>query len=151
MTEWNGTNTEDRLTIEKVDDNKSVVTLNCIEKVDDNMALVVKLTCAARDEGIEWLGLQFSGRFELIDGADFLKETYRPGSVRTIYCEVNRFVDFYKKNLQYIVTAGKMHIRDVIQDDDGWTMVTNKRKLKRQQAQQLHDEIKLISSSWGSY
>ena len=149
MTEWKSTSTHDHLTVNMVDDDKAVVYIKCIEKIDENLAMVMKIVEHLRGSGIRWIGLVLHGQFRVIPNANLLKQAYRPGQTeRTIYCELERFVDFYKKNLVNIVTHGILYAKTDEPDSDGWITVTNKRKNKRNIIHQLKDDVDLISSNW---
>ena len=142
----------DMIGVKQEDNERAVVTLQQIHRVEDNVSLVVQAVLFLQSVGVKWVGMEFYGSFKTIKNADILKQVYQPGvKPRLIYCEIDRFVDFYKKNLSQVTTERKMYVEKQQPDPEGWVKVINPKTFRRQQIKKLWTDIDLISSNWGGF
>ena len=115
------------------------------DQVADNLKLIVEAVEYLKNLGIMWIIMNIKFKFEVPSNTVWFKNN-KDG---TINCHIEDFEKFYFKNMSNFVKINNIYIEDMV-DNDGWTVVVDKKKLKKERIEEIKTEIEAMVGDWNN-
>ena len=146
---FNGTETHDQLEVTHDKGDRCLLTLTKVDSVEGQMLLVKDILQQLGDQGCSLFGLISKNKFHLPDESLCYQDvTYSRGNL--VYCERFHFEEFFRKNLSHLITHQNVFLPPIAQEDEGWTTVSNKKKLHKDKYQCLMTDVQILCADWGT-
>ena len=127
---------------------RAVLELQMIDDVTENLQLLRRLISKLREDGVILVGARSRQRFLLPDDSTCYRDmTHRRENL--VYCDIDHFEEFYQKNLKRLVTLQNIYVAEPV-SEDGWTVVADPKKLRRQQFAHINRQIDLLCADWAA-
>jgi hypothetical protein len=133
----------DKIKYQKETDNRYdlVIKLINIDKLIDNISLMNSIIdeCLKRNE--YYILYEYNKKCKY---PPFKIEKYTINNIIYNRFTLNQFKRFYIDNIHHIINTNNIYIEIEHIDEDGWTYVCNKTKIKKEKMNKLLDEIEQI-------
>ena len=122
--------------------NDDDVGINIIIKVynifDENLRLVDSVINYANNRNIQWISVIINGKYITPQNAVL----YKSSNKKQIRCHITDFEEFYKHNMNKIITPQHIHAKkSKKKDKDGWVISTNVNEVRKQKYEELNKKI----------
>ena len=143
---FHSTNTKDQIEITYFKkSHKSNLHIKTIEDVSENIKLVGDAILFLKNNGIQWICVALNNHPKIPENAVWFKHE----KTGNICCHVEDFENFYLQNLINVININHIHINATTDlDDNGWTLVVDKRKLRKNKLQKIKTDINNLVTNW---
>jgi hypothetical protein len=143
-------NTNDRIDIEHgYSPDRCRMKIIQVDDIDGQLLLVKKILLEINKLSYKLIGLSSKSKFYLPDDSLCYRDMTLYNN-NLIYCDLDHFEEFFKKNLNHLINMDNVCINDAIKkdNDDGWTTISNVKKDKRNKLNKLLEYVNVVSSNW---
>ena len=122
------------------DDAGITISVKVYHNYKANTELISGVVLYANNRNIQWILIHVNGNYIVPQNAIIYKSAKKRGTIR---CHVTDFEEFYKLNMDKIITPQHIYAKkSTKKDKDGWVIRTNVSEVKKEKFKHLKDRIK---------
>lgn len=128
---------------------QSNLTIKLFDDFFEHLKLINNIIVYLQDNDIKWICLQLANNFKVPQNTIWFKHN----KTGNICCHIEDFEQFYLQNMDKAIKLNSIYI-DILpskQDNDGWTTVVNKKKLRKNKFNTIKDHIHSLTGDWNTF
>lgn len=126
---------------------KSNFFLKQFDDFDEHIKLIGRVIKYLKENDIKWVCLEIDTDPKIPSNTVW----FRHEKSGNVCCHIEDFEKFYLKNMESIIKINTVYVDPNPVTEDGWNMVVNPKKMKKEKLRSINQQIKALSMNWSTF
>ncbi len=145
--EFTSNNTKDTIEFQYFKkSHKANMYIKLVDDVSENIKLLGEAMTFLKNNGFQWICVNLKDEPKIPENTVWFKHE-KSGN---ICCHIEDFDDFYLKNFMSMINFNQIYLgaNKTATFDGGWTLVVDKKKLRKNKMDKIGNEINALIGNW---